>query len=100
MKSHLKITYYVAYVTIKDSKYLKINSVNPLYLMLMFNRKNGYFEEIDGNKYLTLVSTNESWEKIKKYEELWIKIRYSIRSVTKKSGIMMKNIWKENLSQW
>ena len=68
--------------------------------MLMFNRKNGYFEEIDGNKYLTLVSTNESWEKIKKYEELWIKIRYSIRSVTKKSGIMMKNIWKENLSQW
>ena len=60
MKSHLKITYYVAYVTIKDSKYLKINSVNPLYLMLMFNRKNGYFEEIDGNKYLTLVSTNES----------------------------------------
>ena len=100
MKSHLKITYYVAYVTIKDSKYLKINSVNPLYLMLMFNRKNGYFEEIDGNKYLTLVSTNESWEKIKKYEELWIKIRYSIRSVTEKSGIMMKNIWKENLSQW
>ena len=60
MKSHLKITYYVAYVTIKDSKYLKINTVNPLYLMLMFNRKNGYFEEIDGNKYLTLVSTNES----------------------------------------
>ena len=60
MKSHLKITYYVAYVTIKESKYLKINSVNPLYLMIMFNRKNGYFEEIDGNKYLTLVSTNES----------------------------------------
>ena len=60
MKSHLKISYYTAYVTIKDSKYLKINSVNPLYLMLMFNRKNGYFEEIDGNKYLTLVSTNES----------------------------------------
>ena len=92
MKSHLKISYYIAYVTIKDSKYLKINSVNPLYLMLMFNRKNGYFEEIDGNKHLTLVSTNESREKIKKYEELWIKIRDSIRSVTKKSEIMMKNI--------
>ena len=94
MKSHLKISYYIAYVTIKDSKYLKINSVNPLYLMLMFNRKNGYFEEIDGNKHLTLVSTNESREKIKKYEELWIRIRNSIRSVTKKSEIMMKNIWK------
>ena len=36
---------------------IKINSVNPLYLM--FKRINGYFEEINGNKYLTLVPTNE-----------------------------------------
>ena len=36
----------------------------------MFNRINGYFEEINGNKYLTLVSTNESKQKIKTYEEL------------------------------
>ena len=28
---------------------------------------NGYFEEINRNKYLTLVPTNESKEKIKKY---------------------------------
>ena len=60
--------YYIAYVTIKDSKYVKINSVNPLYIM--FNGINGYFEEINGNKYLTLVSTNESEQKIKTYEEL------------------------------
>ena len=46
---------------------------------------NGYFEEINGNKYLTLVPTNESKEKIKKYEELWSKIRDLIRSVTKNS---------------
>ena len=26
--------YYIEYVTIKDSKYVKINSVNPLYLIL------------------------------------------------------------------
>ena len=75
--------YYIAYVTIKDSKYVKINSVNPLYLM--FNRINVYFEEINGNKYLTPVPTNESEEKIKKYEELWIKIRDLTRSVTTKS---------------
>ena len=31
--------------------------------------------EITGNKYLTLVPTNESKEKIKKYEEMWSKIR-------------------------
>ena len=34
--------YYLAYVTIKDSKYVKINSLNPLYLM--FNRINSCFE--------------------------------------------------------
>ena len=70
-------------MTIKDSKYIKINSVNPLYLI--FNKVNGYFEEINGNKYLTLVPTNENKEKIKKYEELWSKIRDLIRSITKNS---------------
>ena len=76
--------YCIGYVTIKDSKYIKINSVNPLYLI--FNEVNGYFEEINGNKHLTLVPTNESKEKIKKYEELWIKIRDLIRSITKDLG--------------
>ena len=33
----------------------------------MFNKINGYFEEINENKYLTLVSTNESKENVKKY---------------------------------
>ena len=32
----------------------------------MFNRINGYLEEINGNKYLTLVPNNECEEKIKK----------------------------------
>ena len=43
---------------------------------------NGYFEDINKNKYLTLVPTNES-KKIKKYEELWSKIRDLISSITK-----------------
>ena len=46
---------------------------------------NGYFEEFNGNKYVILVPTNESKEQIEKYEELWIKIRYLIRSITKNS---------------
>ena len=46
---------------------------------------NGHFEKIYGNKYLTLVPTNESKEKIRKYEELWIKIRDLIRPITKKN---------------
>ena len=45
----------------------------------------GYFEEISGIKYLTLVPNNESKEKIKKYEELWSKIRDLSRSITKNS---------------
>ena len=53
---------------------------------------NGYFEEINENKYLTLVTTDESKEKIKKHKELWSKIRYLIRLITKTQMIMMKNI--------
>ena len=60
-------------MTIEDSKYVKMNSGNPLYLI--FNKVNEYFEEINGNKYLMSVPSNESQEKIKKYEELKIKIR-------------------------
>ena len=56
------LIYYIGYVTIKDSRYVKINSVNPLYLII--NKVNRYFEEINKSKYLTLVPTNESKEKI------------------------------------
>ena len=47
---------------------MKINSINPFYLI--FSKVNEYFEEINGNKYLTLVPTNKSKEKNLKYEEL------------------------------
>ena len=40
----------------KDLKYLKINCVNPLYLII--NKTTGYFEEI--NKYKYLKASNES----------------------------------------
>ena len=56
------LIYYIGYVTIK--KDLKVYSVTPMYLI--FSKVNGYFEEINGNKYLTLVLTKESKEKIKK----------------------------------
>ena len=67
------LIYYIEYVTIKDSKYVKINSVNPL--RLIFRKVNRCFEEINKNKYLTLVPTNKSKEVTKKYEELRSKIR-------------------------
>ena len=63
-------------------KDLKIYSVNSLYII--FDKVNEYFKEINENNYLTLVPTNESKEEIK-YEELWIRIRGLIRSITKNS---------------
>ena len=68
-------------VIIKDSKYAKINSVNPIYLII--SKAKGNFAKLNENKYLTLVPTNESKEIIKKYEKLWSKIRDLIGSVTK-----------------
>ena len=47
------IIYYIGYVMIK--KGLKIYSVNPLFLI--FGKVD---EEVNGNRYLTLVRTNES----------------------------------------
>ena len=40
---------YIRYVTIKESKYVKINSVNLLYLIC--NKVNRYFEEINENLF-------------------------------------------------
>ena len=39
------LIYYIGYVTIKDPRYVKINNVNPLYLIS--SKMNGYFEEIN-----------------------------------------------------
>ena len=55
------LIYYIGYVTIKESKYVKFNSVNPLYLI--FSKVNGYFEAISKSKYLALVPTNETKQK-------------------------------------
>ena len=55
-------SYYIGYVAIKE--YVKVCSVNPL--DLIFRYVNEYFEETNGNKYLTLVPVNESKDKIKK----------------------------------
>ena len=87
MKSHTKrflftkLDNYMWQLHVTITKARKSYSVNHLYLI--FGDVDGYFEEINENKYLTLVPTNESKEKIKKHEKLWIKIRDLIRSITK-----------------
>ena len=48
---------------LKDVSYVKINSANSLYLII--KKINGFIEENSGNKYLTLVPTDESKDTLK-----------------------------------
>ena len=49
-KSYESIAIYqIGYITVKDSKYININTVNPFYLII--NEVDGQVEEINGNKY-------------------------------------------------
>ena len=45
--------YYIGYITMKESDYVKINSVNPLYLII--EKVDGYIEVKNGNKYVILL---------------------------------------------
>ena len=83
MKSDTNIFLFttIRYLAIKNSKCVKMYSGNPL--SLTFSKVNGYFEEINQNKHLRLVPTNESEAKNKKYQEVWIETSYLIRSITK-----------------
>ena len=51
--------YYIGYITMKDLNYVNINTVNLLYFMI--DNADGFIAEKNGNKYLTLVSTNKTW---------------------------------------
>ena len=73
-------------------KYQTKNSVKPLYLTT--NKINEYIEERNENKYLTLVPTDKSKDTLKKYEELWTKIRYLIRSTSNDSDNYDKDYMK------
>ena len=61
------LIYYIGHITIKDSKYMKFNHVNPFFI---FIKVNGYFEGINESKYLRIVPTNENKEKNFKKKEI------------------------------
>ena len=56
--------YYNGYITMKNSDYVKSNSVNSLYLII--GKIDGYIEEKNRNKYLTLASTDKNKEVLTK----------------------------------
>ena len=53
-------------MTVKDLRDIKINSVNPLYLIIY--KVNGYIEEKKENEYFMLVPTDERKDTLKKHE--------------------------------
>ena len=85
--------YYIVYITMKDSNHVKINSVNPLYLII--GEVDGHIEESNGNKYLTFASGDKSKEVLTKYTEPWDKIKYLIKTINwGKSGEYEKDYMK------
>ena len=69
--------YYLGYVT-KKPEY-KINSVNPLYLLI--NKIDGFIEEKGGDKCLNIASTHKNTEVLKKHAEVWNRIKDFIRKI-------------------
>ena len=59
MKRNKKYSYLVQWICdVQRFEILKINSVNPLYLII--NKMNRYFKEIDENTYLTLLPDTQT----------------------------------------
>ena len=75
--------YYIGYITIKKiGDCENIHSVNPLYLLV--NHASGYIEEKNGNKYLIFDdSVNENKQLLKKYADVWDKIKYKIKKINR-----------------
>ena len=71
--------YHIGYITIKDSDYLKIKSVNLLCLII--SEVDGYIEEKNRNKYLIFDSADKNKEVLKKYTEPWNGIKNEIETI-------------------
>ena len=75
----------------KDYDYVKIDCVNPLHLII---DKGDGSEEKNGNKRLTLVSTDKNKEVLIKYTQLWDGIKNRIKKINNKSSKYGKDFMK------
>ena len=88
--------YYIGCITMKDSDYVKIKSVNPLYLII--DKTDRYTEESNRNKYLILASTDKNKKVLTKYTDLWDGIKNLIKEINNKSGEYGKDFMKIKFS--
>ena len=68
----------------KDSDYVKINSVNPLYLIT--GEVDRCIEESNESKYLNLDFTEKNKKVLIKYSKLWDGVKNLIEKINNKSG--------------
>ena len=87
--------YYIGYITMKDSDYVKIKNVNPLYLII--SEVDGHFEEKNGNKYLILDSTNKIKEVLKKYAD---RIKNKIVTINDGKPGKYGRVYKDQIQLW
>ena len=64
---------------------------------MIFDKLDGYIEENNRNKYLTLIFNVKNIDALKRYTELWDKIKDLIRSMTNTSGDYDEKYKKSNL---
>ena len=50
-------------------------------MYFIIGEADGYFEEKNGNKYLTFASTDKEKEVLTKYTKLWNEIKYLIKTI-------------------
>ena len=75
-KSYKNIAiYYIGYIYIKKDK-CKINSVNPLYLLV--HETYGFTEEKEGCKYLNISLTNGNSKVLKNIQKFGVKLKIKL----------------------
>ena len=89
--------YYIGYISMKDSDHLKINSVNPLYLII--GKVGRYIEESSRNIYSTFAFIDKNKKVLEKYTKLWGEFKYHIQTINAdKSGEYEKDYMKIKFS--
>ena len=67
--------YYIGYITKKDE--YKINSVNPLYLLV--HEIDGFIEEKEGSKYLNIALTDSNSEVLKNMQKFGLELQIKLK---------------------
>ena len=88
--------YYIGYITVKDSKYVYINNVNHLYIII--GEVDGSIKEKNVNKYLNFASTDKNKKILEKCTKLWNEIKSLIEKINDKPSKYEKGYMKIKFS--